>query len=344
MTIAIFNWRDIKNPKAGGAEIVTHEYAKGWVKAGHRVLVLCPAFPGSLPEESIDGVKYIRIGFPIHLTAFFYYQKYLKNKIDLIVDEIHGLPFFTPFYVKEKKLAFICEVAGKIWFEMYPFPIAVVGWLVETLYFRFYKNTDFLTISQSTKEDLLKKGIAEKNITVVYPGLKINKHKIYPKEKIPTLLYLNRICKMKNLKDAIRASAKIKNCGLWIAGHISDEKYYQECLSLIDKLKLKNVKFFGYVDEAKKYELLSKAHILIHTSVKEGWGMNILEANSCGTPAVGYDVAGLRETIKNEVTGLITSKNNPYELANLIRKLLSNKLKYKLMTKACKNWSKNFEQ
>jgi glycosyltransferase involved in cell wall biosynthesis len=353
MRIAIFNWRDIKNPKAGGAEIVTHEYARGWTKAGHRVVVICPAFPNSPKKETIGGVEYRRLGIRtsgnyllIHILAFFYYQRCLKGKIDLVVDQIHGIPFFTPLYIKEKKLAFICEVADRIWFDMYPFVIAWVGKAIENAYFQLYKNTRFLTISKSTRDDLIRKGIKTPNITVIYPGIKMKNSKIYPKGKIPTLIYLNRICRMKNLKDAIIAykyvSEKMGNARFWIVGQVSDRKYYLECRKLVSDLNLRGVKFFGYVSEAQKIELLSKAHVLVHTSVKEGWGMNILEANSCGTPSVGYNVHGLRETIKDGITGLITEKNNPKELAEITYNLLKDKSKYKDMIDQGKKWAGSF--
>ncbi len=353
MKIVIFNWRDIKNPKSGGAEIVTHECAKGWIKAGNEVILVCPAFPNSPKKETIDGVKYIRLGVKtsknyllIHILAFFYYQRYLKGKIDFVVDQIHGIPFFTPLYVKEKKLAFICEVADRIWFDMYPFIFAWVGRVIEHLYFQLYKNTRFLTISKSTRDDLIKKGIHNRHITVIYPGIKMKNTKIYTKEKIPTIIYLNRICRMKNLKDAIIAykyiSEKMGNARFWIIGHISDRKYYQKCRKLVSDLNLKGVKFFGYVSEAKKIELLSKGHVLMHTSVKEGWGINILEANRCGTPSVGYNVHGLRETIKDGITGFITEKNNSESLAKLTYKLLSDKSSYNSMIIQCKKWSHHF--
>ena len=44
MKILTTNWRDIKHPLAGGAEISTHEHAKGWVHAGHDVILFSSSF------------------------------------------------------------------------------------------------------------------------------------------------------------------------------------------------------------------------------------------------------------------------------------------------------------
>ena len=38
-------------------------------------------------------------------------------------------------------------------------------------------------------------------------------------------------------------------------------------------------------------------------SLAEGWGLTVLEANSVGTPAVAYDVPGLRDSVRDKMTG-----------------------------------------
>src|SRR3989344_8610291 len=120
MRILILNWRDIKNPSSGGAEILTHELSKGLIAKGHRVTILCSSFPGAKSQETIDGIKIIREGNPdaripfksIHYKAYKKYKRDFQGEIDLLVDEVHGVPFFSVFYVKEKKVVLICEVAG----------------------------------------------------------------------------------------------------------------------------------------------------------------------------------------------------------------------------------------
>src|SRR3990167_7669440 len=128
MHILILNWRDPKNPKSGGAEIVTLEHAKAWVKKGHKVTWFTSKFAGSKDTEKIEGINIVRRGnfLTVFLIAHFFYFL-SKNKFDLVIDEIHGIPFFTP------------------------------------LYFRLYKNVKFWTDANSTIDDLVKKGIKRKN-------------------------------------------------------------------------------------------------------------------------------------------------------------------------------------
>ncbi|MCZ7398011.1 MAG: hypothetical protein O8C59_05870 [Candidatus Methanoperedens sp.] len=47
MNILIYNWRDIKNPDAWGAEVFTHEIAKEVVEKGNEVTLFASAFEGA---------------------------------------------------------------------------------------------------------------------------------------------------------------------------------------------------------------------------------------------------------------------------------------------------------
>src|SRR5687768_8134182 len=130
MRILILNWRDIKHPHSGGAEQITQKYAEFWQKKGHTVFWISNCFKNSLESEEINGIKVTRIGpilsrstvknllfYPTFLlkTIFYAMQISSKENIDLVVDEIHGLPFFTPLYIRKRKVLLVCEVAGEIW-------------------------------------------------------------------------------------------------------------------------------------------------------------------------------------------------------------------------------------
>jgi len=159
MRILILNWRDINNPSSGGAEILTHEIAKRLVALGNHVVQFSSFFPGAYRKEVIDNVKIIREGnadirtlfASVHFRAFLFYRKE-KGKFDIVIDEIHGIPFFTPWYVKGKKIALICEVASDLWKEVFGSFFGLLGRIVEKFYLRLvYKNIQFITISDSTK-------------------------------------------------------------------------------------------------------------------------------------------------------------------------------------------------
>lgn len=340
MKILILNWRDIKNPNSGGAEILTHEMAKRWVALGHEVIQFSSFFQTAKKDETVDGVKIIRRGhadarfvfWSVHFLAFIYYIKYFRNHFDLVIDEIHGLPFFTPLYVKEKKIALICEVAGGIWDMVFAFPVNKLGRIIENNYFRYYRKVLFLTISNSTKNDIEKKGIHRNRITVLPMGITFPKNiKNYPKEKSPTVIFVGRLSPTKGVDDAMRAIAELKkrhiNCKIWIVGR-GEKEFESYIRELAQDLDIRDrITFFGFVSEKEKFELMSKAHILVAPSKKEGWGLIVREAALVGTPAVVYNVNGLKDIVRNNVTGII-SDINPKSLAENIKKLLEDNILY----------------
>lgn len=347
MNILILNWRDPKNPKSGGAERVTMEHAKGWIEAGHKVTWFTSRFPKCKSKEIMNGIEFIRKGnfITVYAHAPLYYMQQRK-KFDFIVDEIHGMPFFTPLYVKKPKIAFIHEVAGDIWNYMYPFPISAIGKVTEPLILSLYKNTPFLTVSNSTKESLTSIGIKPSNITIVQNGID-NKPvlKIPKKEKVPTFIFVSRVVKMKGIEDIIESFSRIqksyKDAKLWIVGD-GEIHYINHLRSIIKNHKIsQDVKFFGKVTEQKKFELLKRAHVLLHASVKEGWGLVVIEAASQATPSVVYNVPGLRDSVKNNVTGVVLKTNTPSEMSKQAVALLADKKKYTKFQKNGIQLSKN---
>lgn len=354
MNILILNWRDSKNPESGGAEVLTHEMAKRWVDNGHAVVQFSALFDGAKAREHVDGVQIIRRGsadirslsMPVHLAAYLWYKKQPRGCFDVVVDEIHGVPFFTPWYIREKKVALICEVAKEIWDATFPFPLNRIGRAVESNYYRAYKNVPFLTISRSTKQELLEMGIKNNNITILPMGLNVpDKLRSYPKEKEPTLLFVARLTKAKGIEDALRLMVHMRsalpNVRLWVVGQ-GDPSFTRHVHDMAGRLKVNNcVKFWGYISQEKKFELMARAHVLIVPSMKEGWGLTVPEAGYVGTPAVGYNVEGLRDVIVDGKTGLLTPPSPSFMSQDVLR-LLRNTLLYRKLQKGTQQLAKSY--
>lgn len=317
MKILILNWRDIKNPLGGGAELLTHEIAKRWVAWGNSVTLITAGFKGAKPEENIDGVVIKRFGrwWNIHIIAFFYYIFNLKNRPDIIIDEVHWFPFFAGVYAQKKTVLLVCEVANRLFFHVFPYPLAFFWRFLEKVYFALYRNAPVLAISPSTKKDLLKEGFKSNLITVIPMGLTVPKNiKKFPKEKELTLIYLSRLNKQKGIEDAIKALKLVKDqfpkVKLWVVGKGKLE-YLEYLKSVIKELNLeKNIIFLGFVSNEEKFRLLSQAHILVAPSYHEGWGLIIPEAGIGGTPAVAYRVAGLQDLIEDRSSGILVKLNH----------------------------------
>ncbi|MBI3103893.1 glycosyltransferase family 4 protein [Candidatus Daviesbacteria bacterium] len=354
MNILILSWRGSGHPNEGGAEIATHEYAKAWVNVGHSVTLFTSSYSDCKGREFIDGVEIIRQGsqtFGVHLRAFIWYIFGKHKKYDLVIDHFHGIPFFTPLYVKTKKMAMIHEVAKEVWqYNQYQFPrnlfVASIGFRIEPHIFKLYKNIHFMTISKSTKKDLINWEIPEKNITIIYNGVNKPKKQTYKKEKEITITFLGALAKDKGIETAIDVFSHLQissdiNFQFWIIGK-GDSNYLRFLKKRIEKLNLRNVKFWGYVSEDRKFILLGRSHILINPSIREGWGLVVIEAAEVGTPTVAFNVPGLRDSIIDNKTGLLSQEYSAKGLADSIFELLENRKRYSLMCENAVSWGNRF--
>jgi len=191
-----------------------------------------------------------------------------------------------------------------------------------------------ITISESTKKDLQRVGHKAKNIFIISEGIELTPIKSLEsvtKFANPTLLSFGAIRPMKRTLDIVIAfeiaKADSPNLRLIVAGDTSGP-YGNHVLDYIKKSIYKNdIEILGRVSTEKKIEVMQKSHVLAVTSVKEGWGLIVTEANSQGLPAVVYNVDGLRDSVQQAITGYISKNNNPASLADCISELIQNDVK-----------------
>jgi glycosyltransferase involved in cell wall biosynthesis len=98
----------------------------------------------------------------------------------------------------------------------------------------------------------------------------------------------------------------------------------------------------GRLSREELYARMATAHCLLMPSVREGWGMVIVEANSVGTPAVGYDVSGIRDSIRDGRTGLLATAGDPLALATQAIALVTDESRYEAMRGAARSWAEGF--
>ncbi len=340
MNILWFNWKDIKHPEAGGAEVFTHEIAKRLVKNGFNVTLFSSKYDGCKEEEFIDGIRIFRSGnkYSVYREAKRFYNKY-SYQFDLIIDEVNTKPFLTPKFVDKPIIALIHQLAREYWFYETRFPINVIGYyLLEKHWLKHYIDIPTIVPSNSTKEDLLRLGF--KHLYLVPEGLSIKPLDDLPeKEQKPTLLFVSRLKKVKRPLDAIKAfkivKEKIKDAQLWIVGNgymLDDLKRYED----------DSIKVFGKVDYDKKIELMKRAHILLCPYVREGWGLVVTEANALGTIAIGYDVNGLRDAIIDNHTGKLVRFGDINTMAKVSIELLNDDNERNRLTYNALRFAKQF--
>lgn len=323
MNILWLSWRDIKNPQGGGAEKVAIEVSKRFVRNGSNVTIFTSSFKQSKPHEKINGVNIIRRGNQLtcRLHAYLYYRK--NPNFDLVIDEINTIPFFTNFYAKSKSVCLIHQLAKEYWFSNLVQPFSTFGFLLENLSLIPYREIPTITVSKSTKKDLQKLGF--KKVTIISEGLDIKPS--YPINKKNQILFLGRLVKIKGPEDAILAFSLIEkefpDFKFIIAG--KDKNGYTKKLKYLSiKLNLsQKITFLGYVDAKTKNSLLRYSKIILIPSIREGWGLVATEAQAMGTVPIAYNVNGLRDSIQNNKTGLLT-QHNPNSLAMAAIQLIKN--------------------
>lgn len=323
-TILFLSWRDIKSPKKGGAEIYTHEMLARMDKGDYRIIHFSPMFDNGKEEEIIDDVIYYRSGsiFSVILKAKRFYNSNRDN-IDYVVNQCNTHRFFTRFWVEnDKRIFFIHQLTRRIWFYHAPFPFSLIGYLLEKPLLKLNRHDVAITVSSSTKNDLINVGFKSSNIGVMPEGLSFSpweQSELKVKEKSPTFIYVGRFAEYKGIDDTLKAFSEVKksypDSKIWIVGK-PNIKYIEKKLNPICKAGSLSVSFNdydadviykGYVEEDIKLELMSRAHLLVFPSIREGWGLTISEAAAVGTPSLVYDAPGTRDAVLNGEGGYMVS-------------------------------------
>lgn len=322
MRIIVLNSRDFRHPDAGGAERFTIEVACQWAQHGHEVTLLSSGFSAGPAHEEYGGVEIVRRGTlrTVLLEARRYLMETRANDTDVVVDEYTLFPFLTPLYWPGRIVLLVHELAREKWFYETSFPLNVIGFVfAEPAWLRLYRSIPTVTVSKSTERDLRRVGFTR--VAIVSEGSNLPPCGGVPvKKEPPTFVYLG-LLKRANLVDhAISAFSQVSkdfpDAALLIAGRGPDEGRLRAMARGL------NVFFLGYVSEADKRRILEESRALLVPAVREGWGLVVIEANACGTPAIGYDVPGLRDSILDKTTGLLVDPT-PAALASAMKRVLT---------------------
>src|SRR5882757_4440839 len=194
MRFLMLNWRDPHNPLSGGAERVTLAYLKGLVARGHEVYWFAYDFPGASREENFEGIQIVRGGGKgtSVLAARKWYRT--QKKFDLVIDQHHGIPWYTPWWSRPNNVAYIHEVLGPIWNSFYSWPMSSIGQSQERWTHRLYRQVPFWTPSDPTKKTLLSHGVREVN---VFPnGLDTQPLETLPRKPVESPLRLITVSRL----------------------------------------------------------------------------------------------------------------------------------------------------
>ena len=327
MRILVFNWRDGRHPQAGGAEQYLHEGAAIWAAQGHDVALICAnPEPGPRRVDTFRGIEVVRVGdrYRVYLAARAEYNRHWRGWADVVFEHINGIPFLSPLYVDEPVVAFIHHIVGGIFFEEVPLALAAIGFSIERTLAYFYRSVPIVTVSPSSREELIRIGFPPSHITIIPNGLE-------PPGRTPSLertasivLSLGRLKRYKRLDLLVDAARHVVDAvpeaRFQVAGSGDYEPYLRHRIR--ERGLEAQFTLLGRVTEEEKSELLAQSKLLAVTSKKEGWGLTVLEAASYGTPTVGFDVPGVRDAVVDTETGILVPDPDPVQLAQAIVRLL----------------------
>jgi len=336
MDILILNWKDIKNPDVGGAEIILYELSKRLVADGHTVTWFCRSFPGALPSEVINGIRVIRRGnrYTVYWQAYVYYRS-LKKKPDRVLDCVNTICWQAPHYVPvDKHIAYVNQLAREVLFYELPWGISHMAFLLERLEYFTYRRSRFLCYSESVANDLVTFGIPTRHISTFPIGIDTERYVPGEKSPDPLFLFVARLTPMKRPDRCVAAMrtvvSKYPNAKLAIVGYGPMER---TLLRMIKRNKLTgNVQlvnrdhlYFDKHPKDQKVKLMQAAWALLLPSVKEGWGLVVTEAGACETPSIVSHVTGLIDSVKNGQTGIVLTQDpSPSELSDAMISIIAN--------------------
>ena len=348
--ILILNERDLANPLTGGAEVHTFKVFGELVRRGHEVTQLAASFPGCTREDLIEGIRIRRLA-----NRYAYYgaaplaarREFRRGHYDVVVDVLAKLPFMSPWFTQVPCLAVVHHLFGGTAFRHVPLPVATGTWLSERLIPPAYRDTPAVAVSPSTRDDLIERGLEPKRIRVIPNGVD---HELYrpsdaPLEESPLIVWLGRIEPYKNLDGLLEAMPEIRrrvpSVRLAVVGSGSG---LEAARGMSRKLGLEDcVEFTGFVDSERKVDFLCRAHVMVNTSEKEGWGLTVIEGNACGTPTVASNVPGLRDSVVDGETGFLVPHKDRSALVNSVTRILNDSTLRETMSRRCLAWASRFD-
>ena len=310
LRVLVCNWRDTRHPEGGGSEVYVESVAKALAAGGDTVTVLCAQYPGALADEVRDGVRYVRRGskLGVYPTAFLLQSFRRLGTFDVVVDVQNGVPWGSTWATRTPVVNLVHHVHREQWPVVYGPVRSRIGWFLESRVGpRAYRRSRYVAVSDVTRDELVDLGVDGAAISVVHNG--IEPPRLVPDPAaVPTLIVLGRLVPHKQVEHALEVVARLlprfPDLRLRVVG---DGWWSDELHSVAARLGVEeHVDFIGFVDEDDKHRHLSESWLMLLPSLKEGWGLVVMEAAGYRVPTIAYRSAGgVRESIEDGRTGVL---------------------------------------
>jgi glycosyltransferase involved in cell wall biosynthesis len=347
--VLILNERDPRHPAAGGAELHVFEIFSRLAARGYSPTVLCERFPGAPRTERVMGVEVRRLGkvplyYPNAVAAC--HRETRNGQVDVVVECLNKLPFLSPLYSRVPVLALSHHLFGTTAFQQVAWPIAAGVWLAEKLIPLAFRHRPFLTISESSRQDLIGRGVDGERIQVSLCG--IHTPSIEPDittPRPPHVVYLGRLAHYKRVDVMLEALSTLRprfpDLQITIVGRGPARERLEQLAGELGLLE--RTHFAGFVGDDERDRIVAGARVCVCPSEKEGWGLTVIESNAVGTPVVAADAPGLRESVREGETGFLVRAGDVSGFASRIGELLEDDALSAQMSQAALRWSHAFD-
>lgn len=335
LRVLLLNWRDLAHPEAGGAEKYLVTVAEGLAAKGHHVTFRTAHYPGALHEETVNGVHYVRAGgkysiYPRSLIA----QLTRRHRADVVVDVQNGVPYLSPLVRRAPVVNLVHHVHQEQWPVLFPARVAAAGWWMESrLAPVVYRRRRYVAVSPSTRRELGEQGVDPELVEIIHNGTDAVPDVRHQRTTQPSMVVVGRLVPQKRVEVALEALALLLPDFPGLTLTIVGSGWWEpELRRRAAELGLEpRVHFTGYVSEDEKHELLAQAWVHALPSLKEGWGLVIVEAGIHGTPTVAFRSAGgPADAIVDQRTGFLVDDSVAAFTAALRRILADAQLRAEL--------------
>lgn len=372
MRVLMLSRRDTRNPEGGGAEVYLETIALGLVRRGHHVTLFCAAHEAGAAYEDLGGVNIVRAGSKtgVHAEALKRLRRKEFGPIDVIVDVQNGMPFLSPLVARDiPTVVLVHHIHKEQWPVVYGPVRSRIGWFIESRVApKVYRKCQYVAVSADTRDELIELGVDRERITVIHNGagdapsevatvgnldpVPPQVHDLSAPAPEPSIVVLGRLVPHKQVEHVFQAAAVLRsrypNLTVTVVG---EGWWHPELVTAAKKFGVDDlVEFTGFVSEGTKHEILSRAWVLAMPSLKEGWGIVIIEAARHAVPAVGYrNAGGIAESIVDQSTGLLVDGGAAEFTEALQRILDDHELRKELGENACAHskqytWSQSEDQ
>jgi glycosyltransferase involved in cell wall biosynthesis len=327
--VVFLSWRDTRHPEGGGAEKYLEMVAAGLVELGATVTILCAAHPAAPPDETVDGIRFVRRGsrLTVYLRGMLALLRGSLGPVDVVVDILNGLPFWSRLVTRTPVVVLVHHVHREQWPVAVPSRLSTIGWWLESrLAPRVYRHCQYVAVSQATRSELRSLGVRGPRIAVVHNGSERFVPVTGGKAPTPTLAVVGRLVPHKQVEQAIDTALALREEFPGLVLHVVGAGWWEGVLHEYARTRDAGdtVVFEGHVDERRKHEIYERAWVLLLPSIKEGWGLVVPEAGMHATPAIAYRSAGgTQESVADERSGLLVDDVAGFEQAT--RRLLADR-------------------